>query len=311
MDVFMKKMDFSMLKKLNLAHRKEGFAGQHLVVLPKAVVQTHSHDPLLSGLRVTDAGFFPKAHGHYIEREKGAPTTLVIVCLAGEGWVKWGDGVRRQIRARDIAWLPPNQRHAYGADRVKPWSIVWVCFEGDETNAWKKYLDMPPHGGMRSLTPQISLAVIRHLEEIHPVLEQGYTRSQLVLAASLLRRALSQAGSTVSESQVTATHARVAATFDWMRTHPERPVRLEELAAMAGVSVPHYTAVFRELTGYSPINYHARLRIQRACRMLDTTSARIGEIAGSLGFDDPYYFSRIFRRIMGCPPREYRSIKKG
>ncbi|RME70993.1 MAG: AraC family transcriptional regulator, partial [Verrucomicrobia bacterium] len=55
-----------------------------------------------------------------------------------------------------------------------------------------------------------------------------------------------------------------------------------------------------------PLDYFNRLKVQRACELLATTTLSIAEIAEQLGFDDPYYFSRLFRKIMGMAPRVYR-----
>ena len=108
-----------------------------------------------------------------------------------------------------------------------------------------------------------------------------------------------------------ADEQRVAATVDWMRDHLYCSARLPELAMRARMSIPHYSALFRQITGYAPVNYHLRLRILRACHFLDTTDLPISEIAREVGFEDPYYFSRIFRRIMGRAPRNYRHQQKG
>jgi YesN/AraC family two-component response regulator len=51
--------------------------------------------------------------------------------------------------------------------------------------------------------------------------------------------------------------------------------------------------------------------MQAACHYLDSTALSIKEVAAKLGYDDPYYFSRIFQKILGCPPLAYRRSVKG
>jgi len=75
--------------------------------------------------------------------------------------------------------------------------------------------------------------------------------------------------------------------------------------------VPHFSELFRQQTGYAPIDYLIRQRIQRACLLLDTTVSAVSKITTEVGYNDPYYFTRSFRRVMGCPPRAYRHIVKG
>ena len=77
------------------------------------------------------------------------------------------------------------------------------------------------------------------------------------------------------------------------------------------MSVTHYCAHFRKLTGFAPIDFLIRLRVRYACHLLDTTSLSVAQIAADTGYNDPYYFARCFRRVMGCSPRAYRKVPKG
>lgn len=86
---------------------------------------------------------------------------------------------------------------------------------------------------------------------------------------------------------------------------------LPDLARAAGLSVPHFSVLFRRATGFPPMEHFLRLKIQRACHLLDTTEMRVSEIATALSWDDPFHFSRVFRRVTGRSPRAYREIAKG
>ena len=81
---------------------------------------------------------------------------------------------------------------------------------------------------------------------------------------------------------------------------------LQEFARAAGLSVSHFAAVFREKTGYAPIEYFIQLKVQKACQFLLFSPITIKEISAQLGISDQYYFSRMFSKVMGLSPREYR-----
>jgi AraC-like DNA-binding protein len=87
-------------------------------------------------------------------------------------------------------------------------------------------------------------------------------------------------------------------------------ISLQELARFAKLSVSHFSAVFRERTGYSPIEYFNHLKIQKACQYLLFTGMTVKETAVSLGIEDQYYFSRMFSKLMGHSPVEYRRRNK-
>ena len=80
---------------------------------------------------------------------------------------------------------------------------------------------------------------------------------------------------------------------------------------MAGLSVSHYSALFRRATGYGALEYQTRLRMGAARELLDTTDRPVASVAAQVGFSDALYFSRQFRRIHGMSPTEYRSHDKG
>ena len=70
-------------------------------------------------------------------------------------------------------------------------------------------------------------------------------------------------------------------------------------------------AVFSRRTGYAPVYYFNQLKIQQASTYLDFTDLKITQICPRLGIDDPYYFSRLFRKHMGMSPSDYKKYKKG
>ena len=293
------------------AVRRDGFKGQHMLVLPGPLITRARVQPLLRGLFVTDAGYFPAAESHLVERPRGTNTTLLILCLRGGGWVKTGEATR-EIAAGDLVWLPAGLAHAYGSAQKDPWTILWAHFTGDEVAAWGELLGVgePPSASVFSL-PDDRLDEIA-LDQVYAALERGFAGRHQVAAATALRHALS----TVAQLAHTprsgrSAHERVVASIEMLRRDWQRPHTLAELAAAAHVSVAHYSALFRRQTGFAPIDFIIRLRVQHACRLLDTTELSVGEVAERVGYADPYYFTRCFRRVMGRAPRLYRQVQKG
>lgn len=68
----------------------------------------------------------------------------------------------------------------------------------------------------------------------------------------------------------------------------------------------HFSALFNKRTGFPPIEYFNHLKIQKACQYLQFTQLRIKEIAFKIAINDQYYFSRLFTKVMGLSPSEYR-----
>jgi AraC family transcriptional regulator of arabinose operon len=292
------------MKKVVL--RRDGFSGQHMLVLPGPVGAEARRHPLLRGLCVTDAGYFPNARHHFVDRPMGSTTTLVVLCLGGRGWIRSG-ATRSDIAAGDMAWLPENEPHAYGSDGEDPWTIVWAHFTGSEVPGWEELLAVEGSGRRKVLAlPNDRLDELA-FDRVYRALERGYAMRNLVASAVALRHTFSSAIHLGADRRKSlSARERVAISIeglngDWQRAH-----RLGELATAARVSVAHYSQLFRHQTGFSPIDFLIRIRVTHACHLLESTGLTIGEVGERTGYADPYYFTRCFRRVMGRAPRSYR-----
>ena len=103
---------------------------------------------------------------------------------------------------------------------------------------------------------------------------------------------------------------RIAQTVSYMNEHLNQPLQAAQLAALAHVSLSHYFALFKRCVGCAPIDFFIRLRMRRAAHLLETTTLNIKEIAAALGYDDPFYFSRVFKLVNGIAPSDYRRSRR-
>jgi transcriptional regulator GlxA family with amidase domain len=104
------------------------------------------------------------------------------------------------------------------------------------------------------------------------------------------------------------TDRKIEQTIAYMTQHLNKPLPVARLAALANISPSHFFALFKRRTGCAPIDYFIRLRMHHARRLLDQTSLNVKEIAAALGYDDPFYFSRVFKSVNHVAPTEYRSM---
>ncbi|MFM0223847.1 GlxA family transcriptional regulator [Paraburkholderia dipogonis] len=92
----------------------------------------------------------------------------------------------------------------------------------------------------------------------------------------------------------------------WLFTQRERPVSVMDIAHHAGLEPRTFLRRFIAATGMKPSEYQQRLRITRAREMLEFSQATIEEISWSLGYGDVTGFRRVFRKVMGLTPSDYR-----
>lgn len=97
--------------------------------------------------------------------------------------------------------------------------------------------------------------------------------------------------------------------IDFLSSRIDSSLTLKEIANSVNLSSSHFSYLFKNKTGFSPIEYFNHLKAQKACQYLLFTNLRIKEIALKLGIDDSYYFSRMFKKVMGVSPDQYRDSR--
>ena len=109
--------------------------------------------------------------------------------------------------------------------------------------------------------------------------------------------------------------ARHLKTFDDIRSRLRDEFRhnwtIEQMAAYAGISQSRFAILYKSFYGISPINDLIEIRLKYARYLLSNTTLSVKQVAGQCGFDNVYYFSRLFKTRTGCPPgRYYLSLAK-
>ena len=97
--------------------------------------------------------------------------------------------------------------------------------------------------------------------------------------------------------------------LEHIRRHHAEPITVAQLARVAGMSESTFMRRFHDAAGRAPLDHVIHARVAHACdRLRRGDGAKLAAIADACGFSDPNYFSRLFRRVMGCTPRAYRAL---
>ena len=285
-------------------HRMEGFANQRLCVVPRPQVEAALLRPGTRRLTVTDAGLFPAARGHRRIRPHGSPESIIMLCTSGTGSVDIG-GERHVLTPRTWTTIPAFAPHDYSASDDDPWTIWWLHVRGtDSAEITRPMLDAPQQVlKLRSLDRVLAL-----FDELLVLLEGRLSPAHLLAASGVAWNLLTRMS---ADTVLPAEGSALERAIRYLEARVDGSIRVSELASMVGVSASHLTGLFRESTGGGPAAFHTSLKMARARVLLDTTSISIAEVAAAVGYADPLYFSRHFRRIHGVNPRAYRALRKG
>lgn len=92
-----------------------------------------------------------------------------------------------------------------------------------------------------------------------------------------------------------------------IRSRLDKTISVEELAREAGMSASHFSRVFKETMGSTPMQYVLAYRIEQAIKMMADPALPLGEVALACGFSDQAHFSRSFKQVTGQTPRQFRA----
>lgn len=104
-----------------------------------------------------------------------------------------------------------------------------------------------------------------------------------------------------------AAFERLAPVVKYMKENYAYEITLAELAQLIPMSEGQFCRVFKQNMKMSPMQYLLRYRILQSCHLLQETDKKIGEIANLTGFNNISYFNKVFLKVIGCTPKEYRS----
>ena len=288
---------------------KNGFSGERSIVLPNMIRHICENDEFLRQLYITDIGYYPHAMYHYRERPEGVAQYILIYCMKGSGWYEVA-GNRHVIRSNQFVIIPRGMPHVYASNNQDPWTIYWIHFTGQMAHCFGEGQLEP-----KEIAPGTNSRInLRNdiFEDIFLTLSDNYSLENLRYASSLLYAFLASLCYLKQFRHYNPQQERIDTTdivtmaVRYMKENIEKQLTLQQLCDYIGYSVSQFSLIFRKSIGQSPLNYFNRLKVNRACQLLETTDLKINQICTMVGIDDCYYFSRVFTKIVGVSPKKYR-----
>lgn len=281
--------------------KKDGFVDEQYFIIPTESFGNYAGHPLIRGMYLTDIGFFPRARHHYREREEGTPEYILIYCVEGEGYIHVG-GEKYVLHEREAFCIPGGQGHRYYADEKNPWSIFWVHFKGDNVG----YFPLEEKRIVEINSRHAQSRIITLFDLLFQVLERNYTLGNFIYISQVLMLILSEIYFREKVDEASEQNRHVTAAIRYMYKHLHENLKLQDIADELKLSKSYINAAFKKYTGRAPVDFFINLKMQEACKLLKSTNLYIIDIGQRLGYNDPYYFSRIFKKMMGVSPKEYR-----
>lgn len=282
--------------------KRDGFKGECMIVLPIEAFSAYAEHPLVKRMYLTDVGFFPHAEHHYRERKEGIEEYIFLYCTAGQGTVII-EGRTFHMRAHEALCIPRRMGHRYFAGADDPWSLLWVHFKGEDT---QKY----PLEECRLVRFESDHATDRMMflfDLLFRVLNANYTQGNFIYISQVLQLILSETYYREKTDGTQIQNEHVTRIVRYMYRHLEQNLTLESIAEEFDLSKSYLNTIFQKYTQHAPMDFYIHLKMKHACGLLHSTNLPVYKVAAELGYEDPYYFSRIFKKVIGVSPKNYRN----
>lgn len=223
---------------------------------------------------------------------------------SGEMFYRYEDGERHERSAPLAWWVYPGRAYEFGTTG-RSWDHHYIQFEGPRLRRWLRKGLFP-----KDRYPFVPIARVGEFKQkwdellglLRRTLGRGGPRAVLLLEDILLQM-IEEADRPTSEPVAVE---RVRQLIGDMSRDPLKASHLVKAHHQCGVSAAHFRRLFGKEAGMSPVQYLLKLQMQQAAQLLVTTPLPVKIVAEHCGFTDIYYFSKLFKRHMGRPPRQYR-----
>ncbi len=232
---------------------------------------------------------------------------LIHYVLKGKG-ILYFDGKAFPVTSGQAFLIEPGYVTTYEADNEKPWEYIWINFDGEyvkgllETAKLSQFNPVFPE----KRDPRMDLI----FSNLCTLLREGNV-DELYVLGSLMQifSCITKLPSHLQKLYPKRT-AYIKRATHYIDNNFHLPLTVESVAKLLRLDRKYFYSIFKEETGVSPIRYIQRQRVNRACTLLKTTNYSISEIACSVGYEDLFTFSRMFRQQTGMSPSKYRQLNK-
>jgi len=237
------------------------------------------------------------------------------------------------MAAGDVVIIPPNTTHSYTQNRsVTVFNCQFAPIVLQSDLDWLRKMDgffdlfmvEPFFRNEVKFRDKLKVPddhrpeVEGHFQQIRRELNEKATGFELAAKTHLVQLIIlfcrlysAQKNASPWTNELSGKSALLREAIHYIEENFSERIAVEELAAAFYISPDHFSRLFRQSTGVSPIEYINHLRISKASQLLVIGGATVSEVAAKVGIQDPSYFTRLFKQITGQTPLEHRAESEG
>lgn len=235
-------------------------------------------------------------------RKRGqTPFTVLQHTIGGQGRLRY-ENRNYRLGAGDTLLVLVPHNHRYWLEKNNRWEYFWISMNGEEALRIHRLI-LAAAGPVLKLQP----ATIDQLAECSLQLVQN-ADTPAKASAIAYAAAMALYDDVFSSHAFATDQSAMQSVIDHINANLDKPLPVDDLAEVSGLSRAHFSRVFAESEGLPPAEFVLQQRMQRAAKLLTNAAfLPVKEVAILSGFDDANYFSKAFRRVYGINPTEFRT----
>ncbi len=268
------------------------------------IIYTPSPFAKTSLLHLQEVGKLQAKQPH-ISRRVNLQSYLFFIVESGSGVLDY-NGQTYSLKQGDCAFIDCMQPYAHcSSDDL--WALKWVHFYGSNmSDIYEKYLQRGGQNHFTATDPQTYHTLLHDLFTLAGT--EDYVKDMKIneKLSSLLTQLMVESWNPDRNHLHSNSRRNLREIQDYLNQNYPRKITLDELADTFYINKFYLTRLFKEQFGMSINTYLLQTRITHAKRLLRFSDLSIEQIGSTCGMDDANYFSRVFKKVEGCTPGEYR-----
>jgi len=218
------------------------------------------------------------------------------------------NGEEQEVPAGHMVLFQPKQEQHYDYYAKDKPEVYWVHFTGGDVKNILKHFAIPLNENVFYCGTSSTYAYL--FKEMINELQNCKVNYQELLEMYLRQVFLLIQRSREAEKPTVSSYIQEEMEFArrYFNEHYNEAINIEEFAQSRGMSISWFLRNFKQVAKQTPMQYILNIRMNNAVSLLETTDYNVAEISAIIGYDNPLYFSRIFKKQRGVSPKDYRKI---
>ena len=280
---------------------------QGISVQSNRIIYTPSAFARANLLHLQEAGELKALKPHTSSREN-LFSFLFFLVTDGAGSLLY-DGQSHCLQAGDCVFIDCRKPYAQGSSEENLWSLKWAHFYGSSMNGiYEKYVE---RGGRPAFTPQEPALFASLLDCLLAIAgTEDYIRDMRIneKLTGLLTLLMAESWHPEAGSHIGGKKKSLQYVKTYLEEHYREKITLDRLAGQFYLNKFYLARTFKEQFGATVLGYLEQVRITRAKQLLRFSDLTVEAVGREVGIGEPGYFCRVFKKVEGISPGEYRRM---